>query len=43
MDKVRHRRFRARNPLNLTKVGVAKYKDGGASLKVGGAAATPTV
>ena len=34
--KVRHHRFRAGKPLNVTKVGVAKHK-------VGGAAASPTV
>ena len=43
MAKVRHHRFRARNPLNLIKVGVAKHKVGVANLKVGGAAAPPTV
>ena len=36
MAKVRHHRFRAGKPLNVTKVGVAKHK-------VGGAAASPTV
>ena len=41
--KVRRYRFRARNPLNLTKVGVAKRKVGVANLKVGGVAAPPTV
>ena len=39
MVEVRHHRFKARNPLNLPKVGVAKHKVGGANLKVGGAAA----
>ena len=43
MANVRRHRFRARKPLNLTKVGMAKQKVGVASLKVGGAAATPTV
>ena len=43
LAKVRQRRFRARKPLNLTKVGVAKQKVGGANLKVGGAVAPPTV
>ena len=43
MVKVRHYRFRARNPLNLSKVGVAKHKVSVANLKVGGAAAPPTV
>ena len=42
MAKVHHR-FKARKPLNLTKVGVAKHKVGGANLKVGGAVAPPTV
>ena len=41
MAKVRHYRFRTRNPLNLTEVGVAKHKVGVANLKVGGAAAQP--
>ena len=39
MAKVRYHHFRARKPLNVTKVGVAKHKVGGANLKVGGAAA----
>ena len=43
MAKVRHRRFRAKNPLNLTKVSEAKHEVGGANLKVDGAAAPPTV
>ena len=42
MAKVRHYRFRARNPLNLTKVGVAKHKVGVANLKVGGWGSRPT-
>ena len=36
MAEVRNHRFRVRKTLNLTKVGVAKHK-------VGGAAAPPTV
>ena len=43
MAKVRHHRFRARKPLNLTQVVVAKQKVGVANLKVGGASATPIV
>ena len=41
MGKARHYRFRARNTLNLTKVGVANHKVGVANLKVGGAAPQP--
>ena len=33
--KVRQHHFRARKPLNLTKVGVTKYEVGGANFKVG--------
>ena len=47
---MKHHPFRARNPLNLTKVGlaehevdVAEHKVGVAKLKVGGVAAPPSV
>ena len=43
MAKLRHHRFRVRKSLNLTKVVVAKDEVGGANLKVGVAAAPPTV
>ena len=43
MAKVKNYCFRARKSPNLTKVGVAKHKVGVANLKVGGAAAPPTV
>ena len=43
MAKVRNHCFRAIKPPNLPKVGVGKYKVGGANLEVGGTAATPTV
>ena len=43
VPNVRHHRFRARKPLNLTKVRVPKQKVGVANFKVGEAAATPTV
>ena len=42
MANVRHYRFRAINPINITKVGVAKYKVRVANLNVGGAADPPT-
>ena len=41
MTKVNNHRFRARKPLNLTKVGVAKHKVGVSNLNVGGTAAGP--
>ena len=43
MAKVKNRRLSARKPPNLPKVIVAKHKVRGANLKVGGAAAPPTV
>ena len=43
MAKVKNHCFRARKAPNLPKVGVAKHKVGVANLKVGGAAAPPTV
>ena len=43
MAKVKNHRFRTSKTPNLTKVGVAKHKVGEANLKVGGAAAPPTV
>ena len=44
MTRVRKYRFRARKPLNLTKVGVAaKHKDVATKLKVGGVASSPTI
>ena len=38
MAKVRKHRFKARNPPNILKVGVAKHKVGGANLDVGNSA-----